>query len=301
MPTPSNKLSEARIDVFLAKHRLTPTFNTVIEACYLPLVSWLSNELMAESPLIVGINGAQGTGKSTLADFLATALAAPDLNVAVLSIDDFYLSPKDRQDLARDIHPLLATRGVPGTHDLAQLSRCLDQLITLRSGESMDLPRFDKALDSQAPHERWPTVNGPVQLIIVEGWCVASQPQSEQELMDPINPLEAEQDPDGLWRRYVNRQLSYTYAEVFNRLDRLVFLAAPSFDTVCQWRGEQELKLAEGVSADSPGLMGPGQLQSFMQHYQRLTGHNLRTLPAIADVQVSFDHNHQCSDIVFRK
>jgi pantothenate kinase-related protein Tda10 len=70
-------------------------------------------------PLVVGLTGPQGSGKSTLAARLPDLLAAAGLNAGVLALDDLYLTKAERQRLAADVHPLFATRGVPGTHDVA--------------------------------------------------------------------------------------------------------------------------------------------------------------------------------------
>ena len=70
-------------------------------------------------PLIIGINGAQGSGKSTLADYIKSYMCAEGHSAVSLSLDDFYLTREERFQLSRDTHPLLATRGVPGTHDTA--------------------------------------------------------------------------------------------------------------------------------------------------------------------------------------
>lgn len=126
------------------------------------------------------------------------------------------------------VHPLLATRGVPGTHDPAlglQLFSALDRR------EPVALPVFDKALDDRAPPEQWPVVPSDRELVIFEGWCVGARPQRAEELDQPINRLEAEEDRDGRWRRYVNDALAGDYQPLFARLDLLVLLAAPDWET----------------------------------------------------------------------
>ncbi|MFK7958349.1 MAG: kinase [Lysobacterales bacterium] len=286
---------------FLQRHDLGEEFQSVIRACYQPILGWVRAELTGQSPLVIGINGAQGTGKSTLADFLAVALADHGVNAAVMSIDDFYLSSQDRAELAQDIHPLLRTRGVPGTHNVADAIRTLLELQTLEPGQSLAIPRFDKAFDEPQPDSQWPIVVGSVDVIIVEGWCVASQPQSPSQLREPVNELEREQDPDRLWRSFVNRQLEFRYSDLFSLLDRLVFLAAPDFDSVRRWRIEQEQKLRQSSPDNSSGIMSASQIEDFIQHYQRLTQHNLKTLPNFADVHVMFDQHHQCSNLIFRE
>ncbi len=301
MKNPSTEISPELQEQFLLHHGLDEEFQNVVQACYLPITRWIIAELTGQSPLVIGINGAQGTGKSTLADFLAASLTEQDRNTAVMSIDDFYLSSQERTELAQDIHPLLKTRGVPGTHNVADALRTLVDLKTLEPEQTLAIPRFDKATDEPQAESLWPLVVGPVDVIIVEGWCVASQPQSPAQLLQPVNELELKDDPEGLWRSFVNRQLKYRYSDLFAHLDRLVVLSAPNFQCVTQWRQKQEQKLRQRSPDDSPGLMDSAQIRRFVQHYQRLTQHNLEVLPNIADVHVMFDQHHQCSHISFRE
>ena len=56
----------------------------------------------------------------------------------------------------------------------------------------------------------------------------------------PVNTLETGEDPQGTWRRYVNRQLRLGYPELFSLVDAWIMLKAPSFECVFDWRLEQE-------------------------------------------------------------
>jgi len=225
------RLTHQQFESFVSEHRLPDSFFKLIDDHYSPLAEWVMKRRQPGKTLFLGINGAQGTGKSTLADYLKLILEIEyGWSVAVLSIDDFYLTKAERSQLAQDIHPLLATRGVPGTHDIQMLVDCIERLRALEPDNTMTLPRFDKAHDDRASPDSCPTVSGAIDLIILEGWCVGSQPQSEESLSQAINTLEEHQDDSGTWRRYVNEQLQGPYAELFAHLDGLVFLQAPSFD-----------------------------------------------------------------------
>lgn len=243
--------------------------------------------------MLLGINGAQGTGKSTLADFLKLALETQrGWRVAVLSIDDFYLTKAERAALAAQVHPLLKTRGVPGTHDTDMLSGYLDDLRSLAEGEERRLPRFDKARDDRMGEAQWPLVSGPVELIILEGWCVGSISQDKMDLDQSINEFERDKDPAGDWRAYVNDRLSSDYARLFAQLDALIFLQAPSFDAIYRWRLEQERKLAASAPAGARGIMSECQIADFIRYYERITRSNLQRLPQNADVVLEFDEQH---------
>lgn len=273
----------------MAQHQLPEPFRQLIDEHYVPILAWLRDRC----PKLLGINGAQGTGKSTLADFLRLALESDaGWCVAVLSIDDFYLTKTEREHLGEVVHPLLRTRGVPGTHDLPMLTACLEQLGTLGPGMKLPIPRFDKARDDRASPETWPVVTGPLELIILEGWCVGSPPQADAELATPVNALEAERDASGHWRHYVNEHLKVGYRKLFAGLDKLIVLQAPNFDAVYRWRLEQEQKGA--------GVMDAAQIAEFIQHYERLTRANLKSLPDIADVVLEFDDHHDCIKSRFR-
>ncbi|MDB9711757.1 hypothetical protein OAA42_01510 [Pelagibacteraceae bacterium] len=72
------------------------------------------------------VSGPQGSGKTTFTSEVKKKLNKKKLKVLVLSIDDFYLSKKDRNKLSKTISPLLVTRGVPGTHNLRHLKKSFE-------------------------------------------------------------------------------------------------------------------------------------------------------------------------------
>ena len=237
-------------------------------------------------PFVLGLSGLQGSGKSTLARRLAHAARARGLRALALSLDDVYLTRAERLRLARDVHPLLATRGVPGTHDLPLLHATLDALANASPQRPAALPRFDKGRDDRAPESDWPRITAPPQLIVLEGWCLGVPPQPEADLVEPVNALERDEDGGGNWRRWVNARLAGEYAAPWRRIDRLILLAAPSFDVVARWRGEQEDALRR---AAAPQAMDEVALRRFIAHYERLSRHALASLPARADIVVELD------------
>ena len=224
----------------------------------------------------VGLCGAQGSGKSTIAAATVRLLRARDLSAVSLSLDDFYLSRAARADLVRTVHPLLAVRGPPGTHDVGLACAVLD---SLGRPEPIKLPAFDKARDEPRPQAAWREVRGPVDVVVLEGWCVGARAEPEVRLKTPINALERDEDADGRWRAYVNRTLSETHPALFSRLDALVLLAAPGFEVVRAWRTEQEHKLR----ARAGGGMSDAEVARFVQHYERLTRWILEEMPGRAD------------------
>lgn len=232
------------------------------------------------APLVVGICGAQGSGKTTLVAALASALHAEGIAVAKLSLDDLYLTRSERQELAHEVHPLFATRGVPGTHDIALGLETLD---ALKRGEPVPLPRFDKGTDDRAAIETWPSAPANTQVLLLEGWCLGARSQDPAALVDPVNALEADEDPAGTWRAHANAALAGPYQGLFARIDLLVMLAAPGWHVVAQWREQQEAELRATGAARA---MDAPQVRRFIQHYERLTRWILEEMPARADLVV---------------
>lgn len=245
-----------------------------------------------DGPFVLGICGAQGSGKSTLSAGLAQRLNARGIRTAMLSLDDLYLSHDRRAALACEVHPLFAVRGAPGTHDVAQ---GLVLLEAVKAGRGVTLPRFDKATDDPAPKADWPVIEGPLDVLIFEGWCVGARPQAEAALVAPVNALEAERDPDGVWRRHVNAALAGPYADLFARIDRLVLLAAPGFEVVERWRVQQEQSL-RAQAPKGARVMSDAEVATFIQHYERLTRHILSDMPYYADLVLRLDADRQLKD-----
>ncbi|BDX06883.1 kinase [Planctobacterium marinum] len=268
---------------FLKVHQLPEHFTETVSDFFLPLAERIKNKVQEKSgTFYLGINGCQGSGKSTLSDFLGEWLTAQGLSVAVLSLDDFYHNRQIRKSLSESVSPLLATRGVPGTHDTQLMQQTLTSLAT---SEKCALPRFNKAIDDPHPKSQWPIMKGPVDLVIVEGWCWGVTAQTPLQLRYPVNALEAEQDANLTWRNWVNQQLLENYQPLHQMMDFWVMLQAPSFDNVFQWRLEQEQKLSAKLKDEKQHrVMSEQQIKDFIQYYQRLTEECLRTLPQQSDI-----------------
>ncbi|MFC5345731.1 kinase [Brevundimonas staleyi] len=215
---------------------------------------------------LIAIAGAQGSGKSTLA-----AEAARTLSCATLSLDDVYLTQAERADLAARVHSLFAVRGPPGTHDLALLDRTLSRLREVGPGDHTPLPGFDKLADDRRPESDWPVFVGRPRAVLLEGWQLGATPQDPAALTAPINALERDHDPDGAWRRTINDALAGDYARLFTTFDALIFLKAPDFDRVLDWRTEQEA----GLTGAPVTASRRDELSRFVQHFERISRHML--------------------------
>ena len=237
---------------------------------------------------VFAICGLQGTGKSTLAAQLVALARSQGLRAAALSIDDFYLTRHQRRKLARDVHPLLATRGPPGTHDVGLAVETLD---ALRSGVSVPLPRFDKLADDRLPQSRWQRIEGSVDLAVFEGWFLGTPPEDDAALAEPVNALERDEDAGGTWRRWCNAALERDYPALWARIDALWFLQPSGFEVVSEWRWQQEQALQAGDP--SRAAMDRTQVERFIQHFERVSRQALRTLPALADRTVHLDRTRR--------
>ena len=236
-----------------------------------------------ERPLVLGLCGAQGSGKSTVAAALAERWTAAGRATATLSLDDLYTTRAERGACAEAVHPLFATRGPPGTHDIAL---GLATLTALRAGEAAPLPRFDKAIDDRWPDADWDRAPAGTQILILEGWFTGARAQPDGALAEPVNLLERDEDPDGVWRRHANAALAGDYQRLFSTIDILVLLAAPDFSVVERWRTQQEHALR---AQRGGGGMADAEIARFIQHYERLTRHILATMPEHADLVIRLD------------
>ena len=247
-----------------------------------PFVAAVLDDALAHGSRVYAIAGLQGSGKSTLSAQLATLAARRGLRAVVLSIDDFYLGRRERLRLGRDVHPLLATRGAPGSHDVPLAIETID---ALREGRATRLPRFDKIADRRLSPSKWPLAQAD--LVLFEGWFQKVPAQSDAELVSPVNALERDEDPDGTWRRWCNAALGRDYPPLWQRIDRMLFLEGPGFEIVPEWRWQQEVTLQK-ANPDRQAMTKP-QVQRFVQFFERVSRQALRTLPAIADRHVRLD------------
>ncbi len=268
------------------------TFTDLDASNYLELAQILAQQIAGlDGFQVIGVAGAQGTGKTTFAGLLSSELVSVHSeSVAVLSLDDFYLSRIERRNLAKEIHPLLATRGVPGTHDARLMASVIERL---RLGESVEAPVFDKSRDDRSEESQ---SIGPARILLIEGWCWGARPESLERLSEPVNTLEATRDNDGSWRAWVNQKLG-EYQALFTN-DALLYLRAPSFDAILEWRWQQEQELAESHSGDQ--IMTRDEVAEFIARYERITTWMLEEMPDRADVTVILDTSHGIDQIVSR-
>mgnify|MGYP000394969811 CR=1 FL=1 len=285
---------DSQIAAFMAQAGLPPRFADLAAGLHVPLAERIARDAEGRNrPLVVGLCAPQGAGKSTLVSLVTRLLRGRGLKTANLSLDDLYLTRAERLALGEAVHPLLRTRGVPGTHDVGLGLEVLNALA--RPGRVLP-PRFDKASDDRAPVAQLEPFDGPARVILLEGWCVGARAQPETDLAQPVNALERDEDPAGLWRRHANTALAGPYRALFDRIDLLVVMTAPDFPTVRAWRGQQEQRLRQDLAAQGrdPALaMDEAALDRFVAHYQRLTAWIAKDLPPRADIAIRLDANRE--------
>jgi D-glycerate 3-kinase len=310
----SDRSLEQTVSALIQQEGLPDSYAETVEKTILPLADRICALHDTEKqPIVVGIHGAQGTGKSTLTLFLREILLRHrNRSAANFSLDDIYLTRAERQDLAERVHPLFKTRGVPGTHDVALGQQVLNRLRSAASEYVTPIPAFDKSRDDRVPRDQWPVFGGRAEVILLEGWCLDARPEKDRALAQPMNLLEKNEDPDGVWRSYVNDQLKGEYRQFFDEIDFLVMLEAPSMECVLEWRRLQEQKLANKIrnAPESGTLRGGAQdlrimtdeeVGRFVMHYERVTRACLAEMPGRADVLINVAEDHSLGLPQFRK
>ena len=246
-------------------------------------------------PLILGLSGGQGSGKSTISQILKIILTSKfNLNVTCLSIDDFYKTAVERKKMSKLVHPLFLTRGVPGTHDCRMLLDKINKLLK-KKFKSTRIPQFDKSTDDRLKEKYWPKINKKPDILIFEGWCVGAEPQHFKELKTPINLLEKIEDTKLTWRKKVNNELKTSYKKIYNLIDKKIYLKVPSFKYVLKWRLLQEKKLKKKIKRQ---FMNKKEIKRFVMFYERITK-NMSKNYKKNDFIITIDKKHKIKSIKF--
>lgn len=236
---------------------------------------------------VIGVAGPQGSGKTTLVQ----AYVAERPDTVAFSLDDVYLPVDRRKELAERIHPLFATRGPPGTHDLPLFLETIDRL-SASANNPVPLPGFDKVKDERINTLSWRTFVGRPAVVLVDGWCLGATAEADEALDEPVNALEAAEDRLGRWRAYANARLAEDYAAAFARVDALLYLRAPSFEVVEGWRCQQE----EDLLGRPLGEDDRRRISRFVAHFERITRHMLAGGHR-ADVVVQLDNARRVTSV----
>ena len=234
------------------------------------------------------IGGSQGVGKSTLVDVIKKNIQTfYNKRVLTLSLDDYYLSRKKRFSLSKKIHPLLSTRGVPGTHNIKLLIKHINQFNN--SKYPINVPIFDKLIDDSLSKKR--KENLKADILILEGWCCGAKQMKNNFLLKNINSLEKNQDNKYLWRKYYNNKLKHEYNDLFKMFDYKIFLKASSFKYVLNWRLKQEKMNKSNLNIQKK--MNKKNLINFIQHYEKLTRWMLKNYETMFDLIIKVNNKQK--------
>ena len=288
------KAQEISTEKFKGKEKMLKSF-------LIPLCDWIAQKADKKKPYIVGLAGGQGTGKTTISSLISIILKKYfKKNVFRVSIDDFYKTRKDRSKLSKSIHPMLMTRGVPGTHDL-KLMQTFFKNVKQKSFRSIKVPKFDKSIDDRYPKKNWYNVNKKPDIIIFEGWCVGAKAEENKSLLKSINEMEKNRDKKLIWRKYVNAQLKTNYKKLYSQLNSLVYLKAKDFSLLQKWRLKQENKLKLKSKKNSKNkIMNKNEVLEFMQTYQRVTENMFKKAPKYASIIMNLNSNHIIKTAVYK-
>ena len=272
----------------------------MIRSFLIPICFWISKKAKKKSPLIVGLAGGQGSGKTTISSILSLILKKYfKLKVFKISIDDFYKTKKQREILSKNKHSLLLTRGVPGTHDIKIMLDFFRKIKT-KNFKSLKLPKFNKANDDRYKKKHWYKLKSRPDVVIFEGWCVGAKPQSLRLLKKPINTIEKAYDKSLKWRRFVNLQLKTNYKKLYSQLDSLLYLKVKNFNLLKKWLIKQEEKLwLKSKSRKNLKIMNKKEVINFMQTYQRITEQMFKDAPKYSSIIMNLNKNHQIHKIKF--
>ena len=274
----------------------------MLKSYLIPVCFWISKKVNNKQPYFVGLAGGQGTGKTTISSLLEIILRKYfKLNVFKISIDDFYRTRKERFNLSKKVHPLLMTRGVPGTHDIKIMLDFFRKSKT-KKFKSFKLPKFNKAIDDRCKKNQWYTIKKRPDVIIFEGWCVGARAEKNSTIKKSINSLEKANDAQLIWRNYVNKQLKTKYKKLYDQLDCLVYLKAKNFSLLQKWRLIQEKKLwlKNKNKKTNNKIMSKGDVINFMQTYQRVTQNMFKFAPRYASIILNLNSNHQIKSAIYK-
>ena len=288
------KSQETKADKFKNKEKMIKSF-------LIPLCFWISEKVDKKRPYFVGLAGGQGTGKTTISSLIRIILIKYfKLKVFRISIDDFYKTRKERISLSKRIHPMLLTRGVPGTHDINMMLSFFKK-VKSKKFKRLKLPTFNKAIDDRSNKKSWYKLNEKPDVIIFEGWCVGAKSETNNTLKKTINSMEKAKDQKKIWRKYVNYQLKSKYKNLYSQLNCLIYLKAKNFNLLQKWRLKQERKLwIKSKMKSNSKIMSKGDVINFMQTYQRITQNMFRYMPKYASIIFNLNSNHQIKSAVYK-
>lgn len=290
--------AKSEIEGLSSKLKIDNLSKKFFKEIVIPLAIYFNSLKNNEDPYLIGFTGGQGSGKTTLSDFVQLILQVGfEKKTTGFSIDDLYKTPEERDILAETIHPLCKVRGVPGTHNIKLGLDVLNSLYKANSFTETTIPSFSKTQDKHLPEEVWIKFKGKPDFIFFDAWFGGAKPISFNNWKPPINKLEKKEDPDGIWSKWSNKELAGDYQNLFNKIDLLLMIKVPDMNDIFEsrWLQEQTLeKTLSGNMSDSK-IMSKDEVWNFVMHYERLTRYVLEEIPKFADIVLNRDKNFEFS------
>ena len=271
-----------------------------VKRIYIPISFWIENKYKKKGKtLFLGFSGGQGSGKTTVVKILKIILKKFfKRKIYVSSIDDFYKTLKDRNEMSYTTHSLFKTRGVPGTHDVNLINKFF-YFIKKKKFKKTKLPKFDKSIDDRLKKKYWFNIKERPEIVILEGWCVGARPQSNSLIKKPVNILEKYEDENLIWRKHVNEKLKREYRKLFAMIDYYIFMKIPNFNMVFKWRLLQEKKLRKKLRYKKK-IMSYSEIKRFIMFYQRITLQMIKDLSKSASIVMLLNKNHEIKKALFK-
>ncbi|WP_374108403.1 glycerate kinase [Nostoc sp. XA010] len=244
---------------------------------WLPLgIKIASQRQQLERPLIQGILGGQGTGKTTMSKVLSLILDQLGYRTVSLSLDDLYKTYSDRLLLTQQ-DPRLIWRGPPGTHDVDLGLNVLDQIRQLQN--PVMVPRFDKSAFGGAGDRTSSEIVTGVDIVLFEGWFVGVRP-IDPDVFDTAPPPILT-DEDKAFARDINRRL-HDYLPLWEQLDSLIVLYPTDYRCSLEWRKQAEQQM---IAAGKSG-MSNSEIEQFVNYFWRSLHPELFIKPLLKDATV---------------
>ena len=238
------------------------------------------------------ISGSQGCGKTTLLKLIKNNFKNfYNIDPLCISLDDYYLTKKQRNDLSKRIHPLLQIRGVPGTHATEKITKTL-QLFDKKK-YPIKIPKFDKLNDDRLSSSQ--IITSKKNMIFLEGWCCGCPPLSNSFLQKNLNKIE-KTDSEYIWRKYYNKKLKKEYKLIFNHFEYLIYFKIPSFDCVLKWRIKQEKRLKLNKKKNI-NYMNKIEIKDFISYYEKITKWMMKNTLSKSDLTIKINKNQKIQSI----
>ncbi|MBN4001786.1 glycerate kinase [Nostoc sp. LPT] len=256
---------------------------------WLPLgIKLASQRQQLGHPLIQGILGGQGTGKTTMSKVLILILDHLGYRTVSLSLDDLYKTYSDRLLLTQQ-YPRLIWRGPPGTHDIDLGLNVLDQI--RQSQSPVMLPRFDKSAFEGAGDRTTSEMVADVDIVLFEGWFVGVRPIDPDVFNTAPPPILT--DEDRAFARDMNLRL-HDYLPLWDRLDSLIVLYPIDYRCSLEWRKQAEQQM---IAAGKSG-MSHAEIEQFVNYFWRSLHPELFITPLVRDatavdlvIEINPDHS----------